>query len=265
MVQSPSRYDPVNDKAEADQAAQHRAEAHGRSSGHHQGRRRTRREGPARPEGQQPKNGCITAVNGAGFFCDYVASASSATRPSARPRSERGEGLEQRRPDHHDHARPAGAEVASRASLKATSTRPTSSPPPTTIVQPGTGKILAMGQSQAVRLRQERDQLNCPSTRNMGGSASASRPARPSSRSRPPPPWRRGCKPRQDVPVADHDGPYPDRPDVRRQAVGHSQDDGTRERERVGGRALSMPDALKHSINTYFVALDRPTSACARS
>lgn len=72
IVQSPSRYDPVNDEAEAvkrrNVVLQRMAETHDIS----QDEADRAKEKPLGLKISRPQNGCITAVKGAGFFCDYV-------------------------------------------------------------------------------------------------------------------------------------------------------------------------------------------------
>ncbi|MCX4827841.1 transglycosylase domain-containing protein [Streptomyces sp. NBC_00006] len=72
IVQSPSRYDPVNDEAEAKKrrniVLQRMAETHDIT----QAEAAKAKETPIGLKVSRPQNGCITAQHGAAFFCDYV-------------------------------------------------------------------------------------------------------------------------------------------------------------------------------------------------
>ncbi|MFJ9176650.1 transglycosylase domain-containing protein [Streptomyces sp. NPDC102360] len=72
IVQSPSRYDPVNDEAEAKKrrntVLQRMAETHDITQAEAAEAKKT----PIDLKVSRPQNGCITATRGAAFFCNYV-------------------------------------------------------------------------------------------------------------------------------------------------------------------------------------------------
>ncbi|WP_425832167.1 transglycosylase domain-containing protein [Streptomyces fractus] len=72
IVQSPSRYDPVNDEAEAKKrrnvVLQRMAETHDITQAEADKAKKT----PIGLKVSRPQNGCITAGRGAAFFCNYV-------------------------------------------------------------------------------------------------------------------------------------------------------------------------------------------------
>ncbi|MEU8630408.1 transglycosylase domain-containing protein [Streptomyces sp. NPDC048669] len=72
IVQSPSRYDPVNDTEEATKrrntVLQRMADVGDISKSEATKAQAT----PIKLKVKRPQNGCITAVSGSGFFCDYV-------------------------------------------------------------------------------------------------------------------------------------------------------------------------------------------------
>ncbi|OKJ74305.1 transglycosylase domain-containing protein, partial [Streptomyces sp. CB02460] len=72
IVQSPSRYDPINDTEEATKrrntVLQRMADIGKVSQEEADKAKKT----PIKLKVKRPQNGCITAVSGAGFFCDYV-------------------------------------------------------------------------------------------------------------------------------------------------------------------------------------------------
>ncbi|MFD5446690.1 transglycosylase domain-containing protein [Streptomyces sp. NPDC127100] len=172
VVQSPTRYDPVNDEAEAVKRRNvvltrmaevgdiSRAEAD------------KAQKAPLGLKVSRPKNGCITAVKGASFFCDYVRSVflsdpvfgktkearakvwnqgGLTIRTTLDPQAQKS--VQQSIKDHVN----SGDEVATAA----------------TIVEPGTGKIVAMGQSRpyGVDVKQHETTLNLSVNQVMGGGA----------------------------------------------------------------------------------------------
>ncbi|MGV9694531.1 transglycosylase domain-containing protein [Streptomyces sp. NPDC003470] len=172
VVQSPTRYDPVNDEAEAVKRRNvvltrmaevgdiSRAEAD------------QAQKAPLGLKVSRPKNGCITAVKGASFFCDYVRAVflsdpvfgktkearakvwnqgGLTIRTTLDPQAQKS--VQQSIKDHVN----SGDEVATAA----------------TIVEPGTGKIVAMGQSRpyGVDVKQHETTLNLSVNQVMGGGA----------------------------------------------------------------------------------------------
>ncbi|MFF9203181.1 transglycosylase domain-containing protein [Streptomyces sp. NPDC014986] len=147
IVQSPSRYDPVNDEAEARErrntVLQRMAEVGDIS-------REQAAEAAQQPLGlkvSRPDNGCTAAVKDAGFFCNYVKNVflndpvfgkdqktraklwnqgGLTIRTTLEPQAQNS--VQQSLKDHVDRS----DEVAAAA----------------TLVEPGTGKIVAMGQSK---------------------------------------------------------------------------------------------------------------------
>ncbi|MFJ7421479.1 transglycosylase domain-containing protein [Streptomyces uncialis] len=170
VVQSPSRYDPVNDEAEATKrrnvVLQRMAEV-GDISRADEVRARSK---PLGLKVKKPQNGCITAVNGGGFFCDYVRNVFLTDPTFGKTKADRARiwnrgGLtirttldrkaqESVQNSIKDHVYKSD-EVASAMS----------------IVEPGSGKILAMGQSRPYGLGKHETVLNLSVDSDMGGGA----------------------------------------------------------------------------------------------
>ncbi|WP_058045537.1 transglycosylase domain-containing protein [Streptomyces roseifaciens] len=169
IVQSPSRYDPVNAPNEAtkrrntvlqrmaelkvvtpEEAAAAKAE-------------------PLKLKVTRPKSGCITAVNGAGFFCDYVREvflkdpAFGKTKEARAKRWNEGgmtirttldpqtqKSVQKSITDHVYQSDPVATAIS--------------------IVQPGTGKVLGMGQSRPYGFGDHQTQINLSADKNRGGS-----------------------------------------------------------------------------------------------
>src|SRR6478735_440174 len=72
IVQSPSRYDPVNDEAEATKRRNVVLTRMAQVGHISPSQAEKAKKAPLGLKVSKPKNGCITAVNDASFFCDYV-------------------------------------------------------------------------------------------------------------------------------------------------------------------------------------------------
>ncbi len=111
LVQSPSRYDPINNPEEAKKRRNtvlYRMAQLGDIT------QKQKKAAEAKPLGlklSSPQHGCITADNGAAFFCDYVEHVFM-NRPGLRQDPQgTAQALEPGRPDHQDDPGPEGAEV----------------------------------------------------------------------------------------------------------------------------------------------------------
>ncbi|MEU1849674.1 transglycosylase domain-containing protein [Streptomyces sp. NPDC019990] len=168
IVQSPSRYDPVNDEAEATKrrntVLQRMAEVGDIS-------RAQAAEAMKAPLGlkvSKPKNGCITAVKGAGFFCDYVREVFLSDPVFGKTKEERAKlwnqgGLTVRTTMDPQAQRSAQRSIRNHV-YKSDEVATAAS-----IVQPGTGKIVAMGQSRPYGFGKNETQINLSVNGSMGG------------------------------------------------------------------------------------------------
>ncbi|MFE7776585.1 transglycosylase domain-containing protein [Streptomyces sp. NPDC057445] len=170
IVQSPSRYDPVNDKEEATKrrntVLQRMADV-GSVSRDEADRAMA---APITLKVSKPKNGCITAVDGAGFFCDYVRKTVLSDRTFGKTKEERQKlwnlgGLTIRTtldPRAQEAANEAATSKVNKDDKVAASV---------VQVEPGSGKILSMGQSRPYGLDQKRHEtvLNLAVDNKMGG------------------------------------------------------------------------------------------------
>ncbi|MEV5606694.1 transglycosylase domain-containing protein [Streptomyces sp. NPDC052225] len=147
IVQSPSRYDPVNDEAEAKKrrnvVLQRMADVHDIS----QAEADKAKASDLGLKVSRPQNGCITAVKGAAFFCDYVREVFMEDPVFGKTKEERAKiwnrgGLTVKTtldPQSQESVQAAIKENVYRTDKVATAV---------TLVEPGTGKILGMGQSK---------------------------------------------------------------------------------------------------------------------
>ncbi|GGY20876.1 transglycosylase domain-containing protein [Streptomyces djakartensis] len=168
IVQSPSRYDPVNDEAEATKrrniVLQRMADVGDIS-------RAQAAEAMKAPLGlkvKKPKNGCITAVKGAGFFCDYVREVFLTDPVFGKTKEERAKLWNQGGLTVRTTMDPQAQRSAQR-SIKNHVYKSDEVATAATIVQPGTGKIVAMGQSRPYGFGKNETQLNLSVNGSMGG------------------------------------------------------------------------------------------------
>ncbi|WP_461027416.1 transglycosylase domain-containing protein, partial [Streptomyces sparsus] len=171
IVQSPSRYDPVNDGQEA---KKRRNVVLQRMADNGYLTAKEADEAKDKPLGlkvSKPRNGCITATMEAGFFCDYVrqeflrneAFGSTDKERSARWRQG---GLTIRTtlsPQAQQAAADAAASKVNKTDKIAASV---------VSVEPGTGKILSLAQSRPYGTEQEKHEtvINLAVDNRMGGS-----------------------------------------------------------------------------------------------
>ncbi|MDQ0788313.1 transglycosylase domain-containing protein [Streptomyces sp. B3I8] len=170
IVQSPSGYDPMNNPGQAkkrrDVVLTRMAQVHDISRAEADKARKT----PLGLHVSAPKNGCITAVRGAGFFCDYVREVFLSDETFGKTRADRAKVWNRGGLTIRTTLDPKAQESA-QASIKQHVNKSDSVATAATIVEPGTGKILAMGQSRPYGFQKNETQINLSVNQNMGGGA----------------------------------------------------------------------------------------------
>ncbi|MFD7442032.1 transglycosylase domain-containing protein [Streptomyces sp. NPDC059909] len=263
IVQSPSRYDPVNDKEEA---TKRRNTVLQRMADVGDVAQETADEAKAKPiklNVSRPKNGCITAVDGAGFFCDYVRKTVLSDPTFGKTAEERQElwnlgGLTIR-----TTLDPRAQEAANEA---ATSKVNKDDKVAAAVVQvePGTGKILAMGQSRPYGLDQKRHEtvLNLSVDNKMGGTTygfqvgSTFKPITAAAA------LEKGISPAQSFSTGSKIVlPMSSFTTCSGSPAGSGIWDPQNETEEETG-TWDMTSALGKSINTYFAKLEQMTGLC---
>ncbi|MEV4969897.1 transglycosylase domain-containing protein [Streptomyces scopuliridis] len=171
MVQSPSRYDPVNNVKEATERRNTVLTRMVANRGITRAEAEKAMATPIRLNVSWPKNGCITAVSGAGFFCDYVRKTVLNDPAFGKTEKERSKlwnlgGLTIKTtldPRAQRAANKAATAKVDKSDKFAASV---------VQVQPGSGKILSMGQSRPYGLDHKRNEtvLNLAVSNRMGGS-----------------------------------------------------------------------------------------------
>ncbi|MEV8566076.1 transglycosylase domain-containing protein [Streptomyces sp. NPDC051322] len=263
MVQSPSRYDPVNDMQEATKrrntVLQRMADLHDVS----QAEADKAMADPIKLKVTQPRSGCITAVQGAGFFCDYVRKVFLSDPAFGKTEKERQKlwavgGLTIRTtldPKSQASSNKAATSRVNKDDKIADAV---------VQVQPGTGKILAMAQSRPYGLDMTKHQtvLNLSVDHKMGGSSygfqvgSTFKPITAAAA------LEKGISPAQTF-TTPRTIKLP--ADGFRSCSGQVTDDKPwsvqNELESEKG-TFDMTSALGKSINTYFASLERKTGLC---
>ncbi|MEU8709448.1 transglycosylase domain-containing protein [Streptomyces sp. NPDC048565] len=171
LVQSPTRYDPVNDTEEATKRRNTVLRRMASVGSISQAEADKAIATPIKLAVSKPNSGCITAVSGAGFFCDYVRK-TILTDPSF------GKTEDERAKLWNLGGLTIKTTLSPRAQ-KAADTAATSKvykddkvAASVVQVQPGTGKILSMAQSRPYGLDQNKNEtvLNLGVSNKMGGS-----------------------------------------------------------------------------------------------
>ncbi|MFD5556235.1 transglycosylase domain-containing protein [Streptomyces sp. NPDC127068] len=170
IVQSPSRYDPVNDEAEATKRRNVVLQRMAEVGDITQAEAAKAKAKPLGLKVKRPQNGCITAVNGGGFFCDYVRNVFLTDPAFGKTKEDRAKiwnrgGLTIRTtmdPQAQESVQDSVKKHVYKSDKVATAM---------SIVEPGTGKILAMGQSRPYGLGKGETVLNLSVDKDMGGGA----------------------------------------------------------------------------------------------
>ncbi|MFG2195791.1 transglycosylase domain-containing protein [Streptomyces sp. NPDC048639] len=260
IVQSPSRYDPVNDEQEATRRRNTVLQRMADLGDVTQTQADKAKKKPLGLDISKPRNGCITASSGSGFFCDYVREVFlqdpvfGKTKEARAKRWNQG-GLTIRTtldPQAQESVQDSIRDHVHQKDKVATAV---------TLVEPGSGKIRGMGQSRPYGFGDNETQINLSVDRKMGGSnygfqvgstfkpftaAAALEQGRPTSQSYPSP-----NKMPYPSPVQTCDGTW---------ANNGSETVQNETREEVG--PYSLKEATAKSINTYFVAMIGDIGVC---
>ncbi|MFC8826866.1 transglycosylase domain-containing protein [Streptomyces sp. NPDC057137] len=257
IVQSPSRYDPVNDTEEATKrrntVIQRMADVKDISQAEADKAKSTKIDLKV----SRPKNGCITAVKGAGFFCDYVRKVFLTDPTFGKTQEDRAKvwnqgGLTVRTtldPQAQDSAQESIKNHVYKTDEVATAL---------SIVEPGTGKILAMGQSRPYGGGKNETYMNLSVDEDMGGGAGY----QPGSTFKPivaAAALEQGIQPTQSYP-SPYQMAYPS-PVQTCKGPWSGTDKVENENETEVG-PYGMKEATAKSVNTYYVQLISQIGVC---
>ncbi|MFI1419178.1 transglycosylase domain-containing protein [Streptomyces sp. NPDC020731] len=169
IVQSPSRYDPVNDEAEAKKRRNTVLQRMAQVGDVSREQAAEAAEAPLGLKISKPKNGCITAVNDASFFCDYVREVFLNDPVFGKTREDRARIWNQGGLTIRTTLTPQAQESV-QDSLDDHVNKSDSVAAAVTLVEPGTGKILGMGQSKPFGYDKNETEINYSVDHGMGGS-----------------------------------------------------------------------------------------------
>ncbi|MDK1475503.1 transglycosylase domain-containing protein [Streptomyces sp. 549] len=171
IVQSPSRYDPVNDEQEATKRRNTVLQRMASNGDLTAKQAAAAKKKPLGLKVSRPQNGCITARMDAGFFCDYVRQEFLRNEAFGRTDKERAARWRQGGLTIKTTLSPkAQKAAASAASSKVNKSDKIAAS--VVSVQPGTGKILSLAQSRPYGTEQEDNEtvINLAVDNRMGGS-----------------------------------------------------------------------------------------------
>ncbi|MFD9599965.1 penicillin-binding protein [Streptomyces sp. NBC_01224] len=169
IVQSPSRYDPVNDTAEATKRRNTVLQRMADVGDISQAEADKAKSNPIKLKVKKPQNGCITAVSGAGFFCDYVRQVFLSDPVFGKTKEDRAKIWNRGGLTVRTTLDPQSQESV-QSSIKSHVYKSDKVATAVTLVQPGTGKVMGMGQSKPYGFGSNETQYNYSVNKSMGGS-----------------------------------------------------------------------------------------------
>ena len=169
IVQSPSRYDPVNDEAEATKRRNTVLQRMAEVGDISQAEADKAKEASLGLKVSQPANGCITAVKGASFFCKYVEKVFLSDPVFGKNKEARAKIWNRGGLTIRTTLDPQAQESV-QASLKDHVNKSDKVAAAATLVEPGTGKIVGMGQSKPYGYGKNETEYNYSVDAAMGGS-----------------------------------------------------------------------------------------------
>ncbi|GAB7031989.1 transglycosylase domain-containing protein [Streptomyces sp. NPDC021749] len=259
IVQSPSRYDPVNDPQEATRRRNTVLQRMADLKDITQEQADAAAQKPIKLAVSRPKNGCITASDGAGFFCDYIRKVFLGDKAFGKTRKAR-----LKRWDQGGLTIRTTLDRQTQKSIQASIAKHVYEQDPVataaTIVEPGTGKILGMGQSRPYGFRGNQTMINLSVDHNMGGGAGY----QPGSTFKPviaAAALEQGTSPEQEYP-SPYRMPYPSPVQTCDGEWHGTSADVTQNENRKEVGPYAMKEATAKSVNTYFVQLISDIGIC---
>ncbi|UNS98144.1 transglycosylase domain-containing protein [Streptomyces tubbatahanensis] len=259
LVQSPTRYDPV---VHEDEALKRRNVVLDRMAVHHDITREEAKKAQEKPLGldvSSPKNGCITSTMGAGFFCDYVRRVFLNSETFGDTRKERAKRWNRGGLTIKTTLDPK-AQKSVQNSIRSHVNQSDKVATAAAIVQPGTGKILGMGQSRPYGFNAQNNetQINLSVDDDMGGGAGY----QPGSTFKPviaAAALDKGVTPYKSYP-SPYRMQYPSPVDTCKGKWSGKAPVENENSSEVG--PYRMKEAIAKSVNTYFVSLIGDTGIC---
>lgn len=259
IVQSPSRYDPVNDPQEATKRRNVVLQRMADLKDVTQAQADAAKKKPLGLKVSQPKNGCITAVSGAGFFCDYVRDVFLTDPVFGKTKTDRSKRWNQGGLVVRTTLDPK-AQQAVQSSISDHVYQSDDVASAVTLVKPGTGKIVAMGQSRPYGFKKNQTQINLSVNQAMGGGAGY-QPGSTFKAITAAAAIEQGTDPAQVYP-APYKMDYPS-PVTTCRGNWLNTEGATVENENESEKGpYSMKEATAKSVNTYYVQLISDIGVC---
>lgn len=260
IVQSPSRYDPVNAPKEATKRRNTVLQRMAELKDITPAEAAAAQAKPLQLKVTRPKSGCITAVDGAGFFCDYVRETFLQDPAFGKTKEERAKrwnegGLTIRTtldPQTQKSVQKSISDHVYQNDSVATAV---------SIVEPGTGKVLGMGQSRPYGFGENQTQINLSADHAQGGSnygfqtGSTFKPILAAAA------LEEGISPNK-VYSAPYQMPYPDSVETCDGTWRNSEGAMVNNENRSEVGPYGMREATAKSVNTYFIQMIGDTGTC---
>ncbi|MFG2943873.1 transglycosylase domain-containing protein [Streptomyces adustus] len=261
IVQSPSRYDPVNDEAEATKRRNVVLQRMADVGDISQAEADQAKDTPLKLKVSQPKNGCITAVRGASFFCKYVEKVFLNDPVFGKTQEARAKLWNQGGLTIRTTLQPQAQESV-QASLKSHVNKSDKVAAAATLVEPGTGRIVGMGQSKPYGYGKNETEYNFSVNAQMGGSnfgfptGSTFKPFVAAAA-------LEGGKPATQEYSSPYDMPYPSPVQTCSSSPWTNQDGDKVENESESESGpYQLKEAMAKSVNTYFVQMISDIGLC---
>jgi membrane peptidoglycan carboxypeptidase len=257
LVQSPSRYDPINDAPEAIKRRNTVLQRMYELGDISKSQADAAKKSPIGLKVSKPLNGCITAVNGAGFFCDYVKNVFLNDPVFGKTKAARNKRWDEGGLTIKTTLDPQ-AQKSVQDSIKNHVYTTDKVATAVSLVEPGTGKILGMGQSRPYGFNENETTINLSVDKDMGGGSgfqtgSTFKPITAAAA------LERGESPSKVYP-SPYKMPYPS--PVTKCSGNWVGTDSVHNEDTDEVGPMGMKEAMAKSVNTYFVQLISDIGIC---